>query len=90
MDRRLFLIASASLFAAPMVRAADTLKLRDLYNKDLSFSDYARAHERKRVSVTGYMAPPLKAETNFFVLTKMPMATCPSAKARRNGPTTFS
>ena len=23
------------------------------------------------------MAPPLKAEASFFVLTKMPMATCP-------------
>jgi hypothetical protein len=53
------------------------LKMRALYNKDLSFSDQARALEGRRIRVGGFMAPPLKAESTFFVLTKKPMAVCP-------------
>ena len=52
-------------------------KLRDLYNKDLSFSDRALSGMGTRVTIAGFMAPPLKAESVFFVLTKMPMAVCP-------------
>ena len=55
----------------------ETLKIRQLYNKDLSFSDLALSLEDERVTVKGYMAPPLKAASQFFVLTKRPMATCP-------------
>lgn len=87
MDRRAFLAASAGLVLAPLAGTAGTvLKMRDLYNKDLSFSDFARSHQSKRVSVTGYMAPPLKAETNFFVLTKLPMATCPFCESEAEWP----
>ncbi|MFN4128981.1 MAG: hypothetical protein ACK4GC_04085, partial [Paracoccaceae bacterium] len=50
------------------------IRLRDLYNRDLSFSDLALSHEGERITIAGFMAPPLRAETNFFVLTKMPMA----------------
>src|SRR5690606_24493688 len=57
--------------------AEGPVPLRDLYNKDLSFSDLARAADGTRIEVDGYMAPPLKAETRFFVLTKMPMSVCP-------------
>lgn len=51
--------------------------IRDLYNPDRSLSDLALATEGQRITFTGFMAPPLKAESNFFVLTKMPMAVCP-------------
>ena len=51
--------------------------MRDLYNKDLSFSDLALANADRRLPVSGFMAPPLKAESSFFVLTKMPMSVCP-------------
>ncbi len=51
--------------------------IRDLYNPDQSFSPLARACEGARVTFTGFMAPPLKADARFFVLTKMPMAVCP-------------
>ncbi|WP_246055061.1 hypothetical protein [Paracoccus gahaiensis] len=53
------------------------IRLRDLYNRDLSFSDLALANEGRRIPISGFMAPPLRAESNFFVLTKMPMAVCP-------------
>ncbi|MFD1795759.1 hypothetical protein ACFSC1_07135 [Paracoccus aurantiacus] len=55
----------------------DAIRLRDLYNKDLSFSDAALEAEGKRLTVWGYMAPPLKANSEFFVLTNRPMAVCP-------------
>jgi hypothetical protein len=78
MNRRTFLAALA-LLPAGLARAADepALKLRDLYNKDLSFSEKALAARGTRVSIAGFMAPPLKADSVFFVLTKMPMAVCP-------------
>lgn len=64
-------------FSGQSVLANPAIKLRDLYNKDLSFSELALSIAGDRVAVKGYMAPPLKAESVFFVLTKRPMATCP-------------
>ena len=69
-----------------LLTAADPILLRDLYNRDMSFSDLALANEDQRVSVQGYMAPPLKAEAAFFVLTKMPMAVCPFCEAEADWP----
>lgn len=79
MIRRTFLAALPALLLARPSQAADgaRIKLRDLYNKDLSFSDTALSGEGTRVTIEGFMAPPLKANSVFFVLTKMPMAVCP-------------
>jgi hypothetical protein len=43
----------------------------------LSFSQKVKSLSGKKVIIDGFMAPPLKAEANFFVLTKAPMALCP-------------
>jgi hypothetical protein len=78
MNRRQALFLLPALALVPRAaRAEDPIRMRDLYNKDLSFSDIALANEGKRLAVSGFMAPPLKAESQFFVLTKMPMAVCP-------------
>jgi hypothetical protein len=78
MNRRQALFFLPALALVPRAaRAEDPIRMRDLYNKDLSFSDIALANEGKRLAVSGFMAPPLKAESQFFVLTKMPMAVCP-------------
>jgi len=63
--------------AAWEARAAETIRLRELYEKDLAFSAFAESRVGDLVAVRGFMAPPLKAESRFFVLTKRPMATCP-------------
>lgn len=69
------------------VIAADTpLKLRELYKRDGSFSDLALQLEGQRVTVSGYMAPPLKAQSKFFVLTKMPMSVCPFCETEAEWP----
>ena len=41
------------------------------------FSDRMRGLIEKRIVIRGYMAPPLKPESPFFVLTREPMAICP-------------
>lgn len=79
MFRRTFLTLAPAFIVLPFVAAGQTapIRLRDLYNKDLSFSDLALESRDQRIDVAGFMAPPLKADSLFFVLTKMPMAVCP-------------
>lgn len=78
LSRRLALI---SMIALPFLRMAHAsggpVLLRDLYNKDLSFSPLAQELEGRRINLQGFMAPPLRAESSFFVLTRRPMAVCP-------------
>ena len=52
----------------------------------LSFSDLAQELAGERVAVQGFMAPPLKAEAHFFVLTKTPMAVCPFCETEADWP----
>lgn len=89
MERRQFLVLSPVLLLLPRAVAAQedgAIRLRDLYNKDKSFSDLALANEGQRITVDGFMAPPLKAESTFFVLTKMPMAVCPFCEPGQTWP----
>lgn len=88
MDRRTFVTTAAATLAMPrLALAADgPIKLRDLYNPDQSFSDLATSLEGKTITVDGFMAPPLKADTTFFVLTKRPMATCPFCESEADWP----
>ncbi len=88
MHRRTFLAASAGLLVPPSLIHADdgAIKLRELYNPDGSFSDLSLSREGQRVTVDGFMAPPLKADSRFFVLTKMPMAVCPFCETEAEWP----
>ncbi|WP_229004854.1 hypothetical protein [Roseibium aggregatum] len=92
MNRRQLIVGlGLTAFAGHLLKgtasAADApLKLRTLYNKDRSFSDLAHSLEGTRVSVGGYMAPPLKADSQFFVLTKIPMAVCPFCETEAEWP----
>ncbi|WP_116134109.1 hypothetical protein [Tropicimonas sp. IMCC34043] len=87
LSRRFFLATAASSALASTARGSDgVIKLRDLYVKGGAFSDLARSLEGQRITVDGFMAPPLKADLNFFVLTKMPMATCPFCESETDWP----
>ena len=79
MRRRTFIGATAATLATPslLLAADEPINLRDLYNEDRSFSDLATSLDGQRIDVTGFMAPPLKADSEFFVLTKRPMSVCP-------------
>jgi hypothetical protein len=91
MRRRVFLTlglaATVVVFSRSLhAEEQDEIRLRELYNKDRSFSDYALSFEGQRIAVTGFMAPPLKAESKFFVLTKKPMAVCPFCEKEADWP----
>ncbi len=82
--RRRALARVVALVLAPAVsgivraeRPAGEIRLRELYEKDGSFSVLAQERAGERVDVSGFMAPPLKADAAFFVLTKRPMTVCP-------------
>lgn len=83
------LLAAAPAFVlalAALPARAETIRLRELYNKDLSFSPLARENEGRRIAVSGFMAPPLEADTDFFVLTKRPMSVCPFCETEADWP----
>lgn len=50
------------------------------------FADRIKALKGKRVTMTGFMAPPLKAESTFFVLTRQPLAICPFCQSDADWP----
>lgn len=60
------------------VAQADTpvVTMAQLYDKG-DFSEQARLFNGQPVALQGFMAPPLKADSKFFVLTNLPMAVCP-------------
>lgn len=94
MDRRallgLGLGIGAGLLAPRMARAAAELTFDELYGKvsvlGLEFSEKVRELDGQPVEITGYMAPPLKAEADFFVLGKQPMAVCPFCSSDADWP----
>lgn len=86
LDRRAFLCLPL-LMAAPLAQAADAMSLDNLLTFDslyksvgvlgIVYSDQAKALKGHEVRMRGYMAPPLKPESKFFVLTREPVAVCP-------------
>jgi len=52
----------------------------------LLLSEKLRGLDGKRVRIDGYMAPPLKAELDFFVLTRLRLAYCPFCSTAADWP----
>ncbi|WP_418764697.1 hypothetical protein [Mailhella sp.] len=52
----------------------------------LRFSDKVLSSEGKWISIRGFMAPPLKADADFFVLTREPVALCPFCQSDSDWP----
>ena len=92
LNRRAVLVATAALCAVGSARAGEegALSFDQLYGTvsvlGLTFSDRLRSLEGKIVRMKGYMAPPLKAEAKFFVLTERPMALCPFCSSDADWP----
>lgn len=67
-----------------------TLTFEDLYESSgvlgLKFSAKLLSLRGTPVAMQGYMAPPLKAESNFFVLTRQPVALCPFCSSDADWP----
>ena len=72
-------LAPLALIAAP-ARGAELvlLSFSDIYLPGMTeFSPLMDELAEERVAMRGYMAPPLKPEATFFVLTSVPLAICP-------------
>ncbi|MBT8476091.1 MAG: hypothetical protein HKO95_14860 [Rhodobacteraceae bacterium] len=90
MNRRTLLASGLALAVLPLAggsaHAQDAAKIRDLYSGGVNLSDWALAQVGERVTFEGYMAPPLKANSNFFVLTALPMSVCPFCETEAEWP----
>lgn len=53
---------------------------------DVRFTEKVRKLDGEEVQVKGFMAPPLKVESDFFVLAKAPMAICPFCSSAASWP----
>jgi hypothetical protein len=71
-------------------RSAEPLTFDELYAAQgvlgLKFTEKVKALAGKPVIMKGFMAPPLKAEAKFFVLTEIPMALCPFCSSDADWP----
>lgn len=90
MDRRFFLTALPCIGLAVADRSAwsgePELKFTELYDTGVTLSARAKSLSGQRVIMSGFMAPPLKVEANFFVLTGIPMAVCPFCDTEMDWP----
>ena len=94
MKRRNFLAALFFSAMAPVaaVKAASDLKLgfEEMYEGNpilgLQFSQKLKSFADKTVSVEGFMAPPLKPEADFLVMTREPVSLCPFCNSDQDWP----
>lgn len=93
--RRTLLSFGAALATAPVTGAfaGDPLSITfdELYAPGgsalgMKFSDRLLAARGQIVAMRGFMAPPLKPESDFFVLTREPVAVCPFCAADAEWP----
>jgi hypothetical protein len=68
----------------------DRLSFTQLYKSvgvlGMKFSDRVISLQGKPVTMRGYMAPPLKPEAEFFVMTKEPVSLCPFCQSDADWP----
>ena len=92
MTRRRAVLGGALALLAPAAAVADVapLSFEQLYKsfgvRGYEFSDLVLALNGKPVFMRGYMAPPLKPESRFFVLTRQPLALCPFCQSDAEWP----
>ena len=87
MDRRSVLLALAAI-GLPLhsARAAEPLGFSEFYVTGTEPTGKLIGLNGSQVTITGFMAPPLKAESDFFVLTRRPMAVCPFCDSELDWP----
>jgi len=92
LTRRRALLGVAVVLAPAAAQALDLalLQFDQLYKsfgvRGYEFSDTLLGLEGKPVVMRGYMAPPLKPESRFFVLTGQPLALCPFCQSDADWP----
>jgi hypothetical protein len=93
MDRRRFLSLATAIASGALCRpamAAQRLQFSELYKGagilGLQMSEKTVALAGQPVEMAGFMAPPLKAEAEFFVLTREPLSLCPFCSSDADWP----
>jgi hypothetical protein len=79
-------LACLAPFASLPARAAEPVTFADISVADDQYTEKARQLAGRVVAMRGYMAPPLKPEVEFYVLTSTPMATCPFCDSEATWP----
>lgn len=77
--RRPFMLGAAAALAVPRLAAAAPSRVRmiELYEGDGRFSPLAGELKGSRIAMQGFMAPHLKVDADFFILSSSPVETCP-------------
>ncbi|WP_407943693.1 hypothetical protein [Martelella alba] len=82
--RQTLVLSGAALIAGiarPALAAPPILAFDEIYGAysplGMTYSDKTKALTGEEIRIRGFMAPPLKAEAQFFVLTEIPMSICP-------------
>ena len=82
--------AAAALLGGPARAEIERISFGDLYKSfgvlGMEFSDRLVALRGREVAMRGFMAPPLRAESDFFVLTREPLALCPFCSSDADWP----
>ena len=93
MRRRRFLAIAGAGLALSGLRTApagEKVRFEEMYKASgvlgLELSDKLVALNGKPVEISGFMAPPLKAEAGFFVLTREPVSLCPFCDSEADWP----
>jgi hypothetical protein len=77
LTRRTWLLAALVCGVARPAGAAQRVRMFELYEDDNEFSPLARELHGKRITMQGFMAPHLKVDSDFFILSNTPVETCP-------------
>jgi hypothetical protein len=75
--RTLLTGATVAGFVPKASLAATRIRMSELYNHNGSFSLRANALKGTRLAMQGFMAPHLKVDSDFFILSNTPVETCP-------------
>ena len=84
--RRAFIGLLLGILVVSLGASTQPLRFRDFYSAGVEFSAQTRALDGQRVVISGFMAPPLKPDADFFVLTRLPMEYCPFCSSEAEWP----
>lgn len=72
-------VAAMPLISKPAFAAPTRLRMGMLYDYDngMAFSETAQSLAGTMVEIQGFMAPHLKVDSHFFVLSNQPVESCP-------------
>lgn len=90
MQRRTFLALTLLSVINATQASPSTLSFDEMYASNsvlgLTFSEKLKSLVGKEVAIRGFLAPPLKADASFLVLTKEPVSLCPFCNSDEDWP----